>query len=105
MFGRSGITYTRKQARIEIYSVYHDKVEFEELPLSERGDNVYAKDVQGRNFTPAWFTLNLKGTVYFNKYLSATFGVENITDQLYRVSGSGISAPGRNYIVSLKARL
>lgn len=105
MFGRSGVTYTRKQARIEFYAVYHDKVEFEELPLGERGDNVYAKDAQGRNFTPAWFTLNLKGTVYFNKYLSATFGVENITDQLYRVSGSGISAPGRNFIVSLKARL
>lgn len=105
LFGRSGITYTRKQARIEFYSVYHDKVEYEELPLGERGDIVYAIDAEGRNFTPAWFTLNLKGTVYFNKYLSATFGVENITDQLYRVSGSGISAPGRNFILSLKARL
>ena len=105
LFGRSGITYTRKQARIEFYTVYHDKVEFDELPLGERGDNVYARDMHGRNFTPSWFTLNLKGTIYFNKYLSTTFGVENITDQLYRVSGSGISAPGRNFIVSLKARL
>lgn len=105
LFGRSGITYTRKQVRLEFYSVYHDKVEFEELPLGERTDIVYAKDEEGRNFTPAWFTLNLKGTVYFNKYLSATFGVENITSQLYRVSGSGISAPGRNFIVSLKATL
>lgn len=105
LFGRSGITYTRKQVRIEFYSVYHDKVEFEELPLGERTDIVYARDEEGRNFTPAWFTLNLKGTVYFNKYLSATFGVENITNQLYRVSGSGISAPGRNFIVSLKATL
>jgi hemoglobin/transferrin/lactoferrin receptor protein len=105
LFGRSGVTYTRKQVRIEFYSVYHDKVEFEELPLGERGDVVYARDAEGKNFTPAWFTLNLKGTVYFNKYLSATFGIENITDQLYRVSGSGISAPGRNYIISLKVRL
>lgn len=105
LFGRSGITYTRKQVRLEFYSVYHDKVEFEELPLGERTDNVYAKDENGNNFTPAWFTLNLKGTVYFNKYLSATFGVENITDQLYRVSGSGISAPGRNFIVSVKVVL
>lgn len=105
LFGRSGITYTRKQVRLEFYSVYHDKVEYEELPLGERSDIVYAKDTQGRNFTSAWFTINLKGTVYFNKYLSATFGVENITDQLYRVSGSGISAPGRNFIVSIKAIL
>lgn len=105
LFGRSGITYTRKQVRVEFYSVYHDKVEHDELPLGERADNVYAKDENGENFTPAWFTLNLKGTVYFNKYLSATFGVENITDQLYRVSGSGISAPGRNFIISIKAVL
>lgn len=105
LFGRTGVTFTRKQVRFEFYSVYHDKVEANELPLGERSDIVYAKDSNGQNFTPAWFTLNLKGVYYFNKYLSATFGVENITNQLYRVSGSGISSPGRNFIVSLKATL
>ncbi|MFT7154314.1 MAG: hemoglobin/transferrin/lactoferrin receptor protein, partial [Alteromonas macleodii] len=31
-------------------------------------------------------------------------GVENISDQRYRPYSSGIVAPGRNFILSLKAR-
>jgi hemoglobin/transferrin/lactoferrin receptor protein len=39
-----------------------------------------------------------------NKYLAVNVGIENITDQLYRSYSSGISSPGRNFIVSLNAQ-
>lgn len=104
-FGRTGITFTHRQVRLEFYSVYQAKMENEDLPLGDRADYVFATDANNLAFTPGWYTLNFKGIVYFNKYIAVTAGVENITDQLYRTSGSGISAPGRNFIVSLKATL
>jgi len=37
------------------------------------------------------------------KTFSVNAGVENITDQRYRLYSSGISAPGRNYVLSFRA--
>jgi hemoglobin/transferrin/lactoferrin receptor protein len=39
----------------------------------------------------------------FTNHLSISAGVENLTDQRYRPYSSGIVAPGRNFILSLKA--
>lgn len=102
-FGRTALIYKTKQFKINLYAMYQGIMRPDDLPLTERTDNVYAKDDQGRNFTPSWYTLNIKASYYFNKHLSATAGVENITDQLYRTFGSGISAPGRNIVISIKA--
>lgn len=51
---------------------------------------------------PGWYTLNLKTSLYFNKYLSLQLGIENLTDRYYRNFASGISGPGRNFIVALR---
>jgi hemoglobin/transferrin/lactoferrin receptor protein len=78
---------------------------YERLPLTERNDNfIYAKDENGNPYTPAWYTLNLKMIYHFNRNISMSGGIENITDQLYRNYSSGISAPGRNFILSVKAK-
>lgn len=103
LFGRTSIKYKRRQLFLELYTVYHGEMSSSDLPLGERDDLVYAKDEEGNNYTPAWYTINFKSSIYFNKHLSLNLGVENITDQLYRTFGSGISAPGRNYMVSFKA--
>ncbi len=51
---------------------------------------------------PAWYTLNLKLSYQINKYLNLEGGVENILDQNYRKFASGISSPGRNFILALR---
>lgn len=51
--------------------------------------------------TPGYVTYNLRGGIKMSEYMSAFFGVENITDVDYRVHGSGINAPGTNFVFAL----
>ena len=103
MFGRTSISYKTRHLRVEFYAVYHDRVDYEEFPLLERDESGYALNNDGLPYTPSWYTLNIKGSYFFNKSLSMNVGLENITNQLYRTFGSGISASGRNFLISLKA--
>ncbi len=54
---------------------------------------------------PSWWTLNTSAQYKVNDNLKIQFGIENILDQHYRTFASGISAPGRNFIISLKGNL
>ena len=51
---------------------------------------------------PSWWTLNTSIQYKINENLKLQLGIENILDQHYRTFASGISAPGRNVIISLK---
>ena len=102
-FGRTSLAYQTRRFRVDFYAMYQAKMDPEDLPLNERGDLSYAIDENGESYTPEWYTLNLKAAFFFNKHLSITGGVENITNQLYRTTGSGISASGRNFLISVKA--
>ena len=105
LFGSTHLTYERKSLKCDFYAVYNNKMDFEDLALSERNDDAaYAKDENNNPFVPGWFTLNLKAAWYLNKSIALNAGVENITDRLYRPYASGISAPGRNFILAIKLR-
>ncbi len=54
--------------------------------------------------TPAWYTLNLKSSYQLNDNLNIQAGIDNILDQHYKTAGSGLSAPGRNLILSVRAK-
>lgn len=104
-FGSTHLLYERKKYRVDLYAVYNAKLEYDRLALSEREDSApYAKDAAGLPFVPGWYTLNCKAAWYMHSNLVLNVGVENITDQLYRPYASGISAPGRNFIVALRAQ-
>ncbi len=103
LFGSTHLTYVRKKLKLDLYAQYNRKMEYKDLPLVDRTDNVpYAKDINGLPFTPGWYTLNFKVAYYINQYIALNVGVENITDQLYRPYSSGISAPGRNIIAAVR---
>lgn len=55
--------------------------------------------------TLAFTTFNLYSSWQLSEKYSLNLSVENITDLHYRQFASGVSAPGRNVIVSLRARL
>ena len=81
-----------------------DGFSFDDLPPSEQAKTaIYAKDANGDPYAPSWCTLNLNGSYQVNKVLLVSAGVENITDQRYRPYSSGISSPGRNFTVGLRA--
>jgi hemoglobin/transferrin/lactoferrin receptor protein len=65
---------------------------------------MYALDADGNPYSPSWYTLNFKALYQITQNFSVSAGVENITDQRYRPYSSGISAPGRNFIIALRAR-
>lgn len=52
---------------------------------------------------PSWYTLNLKSSIQFKKQIQLQVAIENILDRNYRYFASGISAPGRNLSISLRA--
>lgn len=104
LFGTSRLIYKDNKLQIEFYANYQGERKFEDLAISEQGkDEIYAKDKNGNNYSPSWYTINIKAMYVLTKTFSVNAGLENITDQRYRPYSSGFSAPGRNFILSLKA--
>jgi len=54
--------------------------------------------------TPGWAIASLRAGVQLARGVRATAAVENITDEDYRIHGSGVNEPGRNFVFSLDAR-
>ena len=87
---------------IQGYLQYQLARPFEELALDERRkDEIYAKDANGNNYAPAWYTLNFKARYRFQNGIRLSTGLENITDQRYRPYSSGISGAGRQVVLAL----
>ncbi len=104
LFGVTRLNYTTKKLNLQFYASYQGEVKFEDLAISERSkDEIYAKDSNGNNYSPSWCTLNVKASYAIAESLTINAGMENLTDQRYRPYSSGISAPGRNFILSLQA--
>lgn len=103
LFGSNRLRYVRGQLTLEINSNHQAERSFEDLAAEEQvKSEIYAKDSRGKNYAPAWYTLNFKGMVDVTKAINVTCGVENITDQRYRPYSSGISGAGRNFVLGLR---
>jgi len=104
-FGLTKLTYEKDKLSLQCYAVYSDEVSFDELNPEEQGKPViYAKDEDGNPYSPAWYTLNFKASYQFHQNMTVISGIENITDQRYRPYSSGLTAPGRNFILTLKVQ-
>ena len=66
---------------------------------SSGSDNLDEATAEG---TPSWWTLNFSYSVNISDKLIAQVKLENMLDIHYKTFSSGISAPGRNLILSLK---
>ncbi|MEX2595586.1 MAG: TonB-dependent receptor [Salibacteraceae bacterium] len=104
MFGVARLRYERKQLTLEINTMYQGERSFEDLAIEEQGKTeIYAKDDNGNNYSPGWYTLNLKALYQLSETFRISGGLENITDQRYRPYSSGLSGSGRNFVLSLRA--
>jgi hemoglobin/transferrin/lactoferrin receptor protein len=106
VFGTSKLTYSAEKLNMQLYAIFSGKKTYEELPVEEQGKTeIYAIDDNGNPWSPSWYTLNFKAMYQLTDNFSVSTGLENITDQRYRPYSSGIAAPGRNFIISLRATL
>lgn len=104
LFGRAGVRYTLKGGYLfELYSLFNGSKPLSRYNLNGEDNIVYATTLgaNGKGL-PAWFTLNLKAVVPLRQGTSLQLGVENLLDTEYRTFGSGINAPGRNFIATLR---
>lgn len=103
-FGISRLVYRSNKLRAEFYSVYQSEITYEQMsPVERAKPHLYAKDADGRPYAPFWMTFNLKFSYQPIRHLDFSAGIENLTDLRYRPYSSGISAPGRNFIFSVRS--
>jgi hemoglobin/transferrin/lactoferrin receptor protein len=106
LFGATHIIFERSYVRADLYTVYNGSITYDRLAPSERDKAyIYASDNDGNPWSPGWFTLNFKASLNPGSRLELTAGVENILDLRYRPYSSGIAAPGRNFIFSVRIRV
>ncbi len=102
-YGSSGIKYQLKKLFIEATAFYNSQIENKNLAPSERAKtDIYARDANGKPWSPGWYTINLKASYTLTKNFLLTAGWENITDMRYRPYSSGIVASGSNLIISAR---
>jgi len=105
-YGSTLLRYRLNKLFVEASAQYNSKIENKDLAPSEQAKtDIYAKDANGKPYSPGWYTLNLKSSYQLVKNLLVTAGLENITNQRYRPYSSGIVAAGSNFIISLRASL
>lgn len=99
IFGRTALTYQTKRVQAEAWVLYNGWKRLGDYN-PEGEDNAQYATPDGM---PAWTTLNIRASLKIGPYLTVQAAVENLLDVNYRHFASGISAPGRNVVVTVRA--
>ncbi len=100
-YGRASVAYQNDKWKIEGNIQFNSEKPWEDYALDESDNEEQAlKDVG----TPAWMTYNVYSSYKLNDKIGINLAVENIADIHYRPFASGISAAGRNFIISLRGK-
>jgi hemoglobin/transferrin/lactoferrin receptor protein len=103
VFGTTHLIYESSKIKADLYWVYNGAKPYKKMAPSETAKPyMYATDNDGNPWSPGWYTINFKVSYNISKWCILNAGIENILDIRYRPYSSGIVAPGRNYIVSLR---
>jgi hemoglobin/transferrin/lactoferrin receptor protein len=99
-FGKVSLRYTmlHNKLKLEGFAMYSGWKHLEDYNLVGEDNFAYATP----DGMPSWYTLNMRANYNINNQLSVQVACENITDQNYRMFASNISAPGRNFILTLR---
>ncbi len=101
MFGQTSLTYKVKGFDGEFFIRYNGKKSLADYSPSGEDNLQYAT----LNGMPAWFILNIRLGFSLTKNLRLNVACENLTDNRYRAFASGMNAPGRNFIMSLRYKI
>ncbi len=102
-YGETKLTFEKNKLKMALGIDYNAEISYNNLAPSEKDKAyLYASDANGNPYSPGWWTLNFMGSYAFNEKFIASFGLENIMDYRYRTYSSGITAPGRNFLVAFR---
>lgn len=102
VFGQTIINYKYKGLRSSVEAIYHFDRKADDIPDTEIIDKAYLYTPQG---SPGWFVINSRFSYEIQDIVTFDAGIENIFDIHYRPYTSGISAPGRNFYIGIRAGL
>ncbi len=101
IFGRASFSYRNKRFFTDAYFLYQGwKHTADFSPFGEDNQEEAMED----GF-PSWWTANIKVGYKAGKYIDLMLAIENLLDQFYKPYASGVSAPGRNFILSARFTL
>jgi hemoglobin/transferrin/lactoferrin receptor protein len=99
LFGETSISLEQPKFRSSFILRYSGGIAFEDLAPSEQNKpQLYTAD----GALP-WAIVNINNSYQLNDRLSINLNLENLLDTHYRPYSSGISAPGFNAVLSLRA--
>ncbi|THU30214.1 TonB-dependent receptor [Niastella caeni] len=98
LFGKTSLQYKSRLVDAEFFVHYNGWKKLDEYN-ADGEDNAQYATVEG---TPSWFTLNCRTAVRINDQVILQGAVENILDRNYRYFASGFSAPGRNFVITVR---
>ncbi|MDP4620320.1 MAG: TonB-dependent receptor [Sediminibacterium sp.] len=97
-YGRVGLKKGGDQFNVEGFVLFNGWKRIRDYNLNGEDNEIYATP-EGM---PSWMTVNFSSYYTPNKKLSFGLQIENIADKNYRYFASGISAVGRNFILSCR---
>ena len=100
-YGRIGLKKGDDKFNVEGFVLFNGWKRIRDYNLNGEDNEIYATP-EGM---PSWMTVNFSSYYTPNKKLSFGLQIENIADKNYRYFASGISAMGRNFIVSCRLSL
>ena len=100
VYGRTGIMYENNKLTAEVFSLYNGWKNLKDYNIIGEDNFAYAT-IHGM---PGWATLNARAAYKIRKEVQIQMSLENILDSHYRTFSSGISAPGRNFLVTLRTQ-
>ena len=98
VFGKVSMVYTLGKMRAELFMNYSGWKRLADYNMAGEDNFAYATAYG----MPSWATVNARVNYNISRQLALQVACENILDQNYRNYASNISAPGRNFIVTLR---
>ena len=112
LFGRFEVSYRKNKIELTANYIFNSKKGIDNYNISEGIDNHVqtpivdanaANDIDKYYGTPSWSTFGLNGRYSVSQNFTVQGIITNLFDEHYKEFASGISAPGRNFSVSIQA--
>ncbi|HQQ94128.1 MAG TPA: TonB-dependent receptor [Bacteroidia bacterium] len=104
VFGQFSTLYHGKSTDGEFFVRFNGPKLSKDYSPSGEDNAVYSADSKN-GYMPGWFTLNVRIGYNITRNLRFNLACENLSDNRYRVFASGVNAPGRNFIISLRYKV
>jgi hemoglobin/transferrin/lactoferrin receptor protein len=99
--GKVSVDYKKNNWTAAAWMLMNGRKKISDYLLNAEDNEIYATP----NGMPAWQCVNLRVGYQLHKHVNLQLACENIFDSNYRVFASGISAPGRNFKITVRGTL